>query len=186
MSKPLDTSAEERIESKLLNSHVHFLTGDIDEDNIRKAIQWLVYENLSNEQKTLTLYINTQGGDLYQAFALIDLMNVSKHTIRTVGIGNVMSAGFLIFVSGTPGYRLIAPNTGIMCHQYSDSPEGKHHDLKATMQEGDNCNSRMLTILQNSCELDVKTIKRKLLSPTDYYMTANELILLGLADKLLT
>ena len=187
MSKTLDTtSADERVESKLLNSHVHFLTGDIDEDNIRKAIQWIVYENLSNESKTLTLYVNTQGGDLYQAFALIDIMNVSKHVIRTVGIGNVMSAGFLIFISGTIGHRIIAPNTGIMCHQYSDAPEGKHHDLKATMLEGEYCNTRMLNIIQNACDLDAKTIKRKLLPPTDVYLTAPELIELGLADKLLT
>lgn len=187
MSRPQETaSAEERVESKLLNSHVHFLTGDIDEENIKKAIQWLVYENLSNEAKTLTLYVNTQGGDLYQAFALIDIMNVSKHVIRTVGIGNIMSAGFLIFISGTIGNRIIAPNTGIMCHQYSDSPEGKHHDLKATMKEGENCNDRMLNIIQDACDLDSKTIKRKLLNPTDVYLTAPELIELGLADKLLT
>lgn len=187
MSKPFDpsVSAEDRVESKLLQSHIHFLTGDIDEDNIRKAIQWIVYENLTSETKTLTLYVNSQGGDLYSAFALIDVMNVSKHTIRTVGLGSVMSAAFLIFVSGTIGHRLIAPNTGIMCHQYSDSTEGKHHDLKATMAEGENCNQRMLSILETACDLDAKTIKRKLLNPTDVYLTADELINLGLADNLL-
>ena len=189
MNKSVDnlpTSAEELVEGKLLKSHIHFLTGDIDEDSIRKAIQWIVYENLSNESKVLTLYVNSQGGDLYSAFALIDIMKVSKHVIRTVGLGSVMSAAFLIFVSGTAGHRVIAPNTGIMCHQYSDSPEGKHHDLKATMQEGEHCNNRMLSILEDACDLDSKTIKRKLLNPTDVYLTAEQLIEYGLADKLLT
>ena len=188
MSKPFDpsVSADDRVEARLLQSHIHFLTGDIDEDNIRKAIQWIVYENLTNEAKTLTLYVNSQGGDLYQAFALIDIMRKSKHTINTVGLGNVMSAAFLIFISGSFGCRMIAPNTGIMCHQYSDTTEGKHHDLKATMQEGENCNARMLSIIQESCNLDVKTIKRKLLNPTDVYLTASELIDLGLADAMLT
>ena len=187
MNKNIEgVSVDDLVEGRLLKSHIHFLTGDIDEDNIRKAIQWIVYENLSNETKTLTLYVNSQGGDLYSAFALIDIMQVSKHVIRTVGIGSIMSAAFLIFVSGTRGHRIIAPNTGIMCHQYSDSTEGKHHDLKATMKEGEHCNERMLSILENSCKLDAKTIKRKLLNPTDVYLTAEELILLGLADKQLT
>jgi ATP-dependent Clp protease protease subunit len=188
MSKPFDpsVSAEDRVEAKLLQSHIHFLTGEIDADNIRKAIQWIVYENITNESKTLTLYINSQGGDLYQAFALIDIMHKSKHTINTIGLGTVMSAAFLIFISGSFGSRMIAPNTGIMCHQYSDVTEGKHHDLKATMQEGENCNNRMLEIIQNSCDLDARTIKRKLLNPTDVYLTASELIELGLADTLLT
>ena len=187
MSKAFDpsVSADDRVEAKLLQSHIHFLTGDIEEDNVRKAIQWIAYENLSNEAKTLTLYINSQGGDLYQAFALIDIMRVSKHPISTVGLGSVMSAAFLIFVSGTLGKRVIAPNTGIMCHQYSDTTEGKHHDLKATMLEGENCNSRMLDIIEQACALDAKTIKRKLLNPTDVYLTAQELIDLGLADNLL-
>ena len=186
MSKPFDptVSAEDRVEARLLQSHIHFLTGDIDEDNIRKAIQWIVYENLSNESKTLTLYVNSQGGDLYSAFALIDIMRVSKHTIRTIGLGSVMSAAFLIFVSGSPGHRIIAPNTGIMCHQYSDSTEGKHHDLKATMVEGEHCNNRMLAVLEASCDLDAKTIKRKLLNPTDVYLTSDQLIELGLADEI--
>jgi ATP-dependent Clp protease, protease subunit len=187
MSKPFDPSlsAEDRVESRLLQSHIHFLNGDIDENNIRKAIQWIAYENLSNETKTLKLYVNSQGGDLYQAFALIDVMRVSKHPISTIGLGSVMSAAFLIFVSGTAGHRLIAPNTGIMCHQYSDTTEGKHHDLKATMIEGENCNNRMLSVLEAACELDAKTIKRKLLNPTDVYLTADQLIELGLADEIL-
>lgn len=178
-------SVEDRVEARLLQSHIHFLTGDIEEDNIRKTIQWLVYENLTNESKTLTLYINSQGGDLYSAFALIDVMRASKHVIRTIGLGSVMSAAFLIFVSGTAGHRIIAPNTGIMCHQYSDSTEGKHHDLKATMAEGENCNVRMLNIIETACELDAKTIKRKLLNPTDVYLTAEQLLEYGLADNLL-
>jgi ATP-dependent Clp protease protease subunit len=187
MSKPFDpsVSAEDRVEARLLQSHIHFLTGDIDEDNIRKAIQWLAYENLTNEAKTLTLYVNSQGGDLYQAFALIDVMRVSKHTISTVGLGSVMSAAFLIFVSGTIGHRVIAPNTGIMCHQYSDTTEGKHHDLKATMIEGENCNNRMLAVLEAACDLDARTIKRKLLNPTDVYLTAEQMIEFGLADEIL-
>ena len=187
MSKPFDpsVSAEDRVEARLLQSHIHFLTGDIEEENIRKAIQWLAYENLTNESKTLTLYVNSQGGDLYQAFALIDVMRVSKHPISTVGLGSVMSAAFLIFVSGTEGHRVIAPNTGIMCHQYSDTTEGKHHDLKATMIEGENCNNRMLSVLESACSLDARTIKRKLLNPTDVYLTAEQMIEFGLADEIL-
>jgi len=182
---PSTMSPEDLVERKLLGSHIHFLTGDIEEDNIRKAVQWIVYENLGSENKTLTLYINSQGGDLYGAFALIDVMRASKHPIRTIGLGSVMSAAFLIFVSGTAGNRIIAPNTGIMCHQYSDSTEGKHHDLKATMVEGEHCNARMLSVLEGACELDARTIKRKLLNPTDVYLTADEMLEYGLADELL-
>ena len=60
---------------------------------------------------------------MYSAFALIDIMKESDHTISTVGVGAVMSA-LLIFISGKQGYRYIE-NTGIMNHQHSDAMESR-------------------------------------------------------------
>ena len=63
-----ELSAEDRIELRFLSNHTHFLTGDISEENIKKTIQWIVYENLDdkkeNKEKVLTLYINSTGGEL--------------------------------------------------------------------------------------------------------------------------
>lgn len=184
MLEPIST--EDRVNGKLLDHHTHFLIGDIDEVSVGEAIKWIVYENLDRKtQKKLTLFINSPGGDLYQAFALIDVMRTSYHTIQTVGIGQIMSAAFLIFASGTRGQRLIAKNTGIMCHQYSDAPEGKHHDLKAQMIEGDTCNKRMLDILKSATNLPPTRIKSKLLRETDMYLTAEEAVRLGIADAVM-
>ena len=97
-------NAEDRIDIKLLENSVFFLTGEIAEENIAKCIKWLTYENLDTKaEKVLTLYVNSTGGDLYQALALIDMMTTSKYTIRTIGIGTVMSAAFLIVASGSNG-----------------------------------------------------------------------------------
>ena len=181
-----DFNAADRINLRLLDNRVHFLVGEIEESNINDAIKWIVYENLEARQpKTLTLYINSFGGDLYQAFALIDIMKASRCPIRTIGIGSIMSAAFLIFASGSKGDRLIAPNTGIMCHQYSDGLEGKHHDIKAQMKEGETCNTRMLNILKDATGLPIRTIKSKLLPATDVYLTAQELLDLKVADHIL-
>lgn len=186
MKKIDEFNAEDRISIKLLENSIHFLSGDIDEESIAECIRWITYENLSHKEgKTLTLYINSPGGDLYQAFALIDIMRNSSHPIRTIGIGNVMSAAFLIFVSGTKGERYIAQNTGIMCHQYSDSPEGKHHDLKSSMKEGENCNARMLEIIKDATGLTASKIKARLLPASDVYLTADEALVLGIADYIL-
>jgi ATP-dependent Clp protease protease subunit len=181
-----DISANEKIELGLLNNHVHFLTGEIDEDNIEDAIKWIVYENLSGTNKLLTLYINSDGGVLTDALALIDVMRSSQHPIRTIGLGSVVSAAFLIFTSGTKGQRLIYPNTSIMCHQYSAEIAGKHHDIKSHFTESELMNTRMVSVLQKNSEMDVRTIKNKLLGATDAWLTPAQLIEFGLADKLLT
>ena len=66
------------VNQRLLDNSIHFLTGEINEENINRAMQWIVYENLDqNEDRMLTLYVNSIGGNLTDAFALIDLMKQS-------------------------------------------------------------------------------------------------------------
>jgi ATP-dependent Clp endopeptidase proteolytic subunit ClpP len=167
---------------------VHFLTGDISEDNINEAIKWLVSENLRpKEGKMLTLYINSQGGDLYQTMALIDIMRVSQMPVRTIGYGSIMSGAFLILAEGTRGQRYVTKNCGIMCHQFSMSEEvGKYHDIKATRKETDRLNQVMLDALKSSTGLETKIIKSKLMPAHDVYLTAEEMIEYGAADYILT
>jgi ATP-dependent Clp protease protease subunit len=178
--------AEDRIDLKLLENHTHFINGEINEDSVGAVVKWLIYENLDpNKEKILTLYINSTGGDLYQAFGLIDVMRASPHVVRCVGIGAVMSAAFLIFASGDKGQRFAAKNTSFMCHQFTESMDSKYHDLKATMKENDICNDRMVNVLKEATGLAPSVIKKKLLPASDVYLTADEVIELGIADHIL-
>ncbi len=185
MKKLEDFTASDRIEVKLLESHTHFLIGEIEETNVNDCIKWITYENLDNKQKVLTLYINSMGGDLYQAFALIDIMQSSNHPIRCIGIGSVMSAAFMIFASGTKGERYAAPNASFMCHQFSSGVEAKYHDIKAEMKENEALNAKMVNILKDATDLTASVIKKKLLPASDVYLSAEEVVELGVADYVL-
>lgn len=186
MKKLEDFIAEDRIDLKLLENSTYFINGEIDEDNVGPAVKWLIYENLDvSKEKVLTLYINSTGGDLYQAFGLIDVMRASPHVVRCIGIGSVMSAAFLIFASGDKGQRYAAKNTSFMCHQFTESMDSKYHDLKATMRENDLCNDRMVTVLKDATGLAPSVIKKKLLPASDVYLTSEEMLELGVADHIL-
>lgn len=181
-----DFIAEDRIDLKLLENSTYFINGEIDEDCIGACVKWLIYENLdTTREKVLTLYINSTGGDLYQAFGLIDVMKASPHVVRCIGIGAVMSAAFLIFASGDRGQRYAAKNTSFMCHQFTESMDSKYHDLKATMKENDLCNDRMVSVLKDATGLAPSIIKKKLLPASDVYLTAEEVLDIGVADHIL-
>lgn len=177
--------AEEKIGLRFLDNHVHFLNGDIEEENIKKAIQWIAYENLEDKDKILTLYISSYGGDLYQAFGLIDMMRISKYPVATVGIGSIMSAAFMIFAAGQKGRRMITRNCGIMCHQFSNETVGKYHDIKSATKENEFLNNKMVDILREASGLPERTIKSKLLGPSDAWLTPEELVQLRIADRIL-
>ena len=144
-------NAEDRVDVKLLENSTFYLYGEIDEDSVAKVIKWILYENFQyKDTKTLTLYINSTGGNLYDAFALIDVIRNSHHVIRTVAVGSVMSAAFLIFATGDKGERYAAVNASFMCHQFTETTEGKYHDIKATMKENESCNLKMINILKEA------------------------------------
>jgi ATP-dependent Clp protease protease subunit len=180
-------SASDAIERNLLDNDVHYLSGDICDDNVSEAIKWILSANLQKKPKrTLKLYINTYGGDLYEAFALIDIMKNSYHPISTVGIGAVMSAGFMIFASGAQGERYIGKNAGSMNHQHSDSIESKMHDMKAQMKENQNCEMRTIQILREATGMTIQEVRNKFIkNPSDQYYTAKQLIELNIADHIL-
>jgi ATP-dependent Clp protease protease subunit len=177
-------SADDKIESAFLENHIHFINGDINEDSVGKAIRWIIFEN-SKGNEPLTLYVNSDGGNLPDAFALIDVMRMSKVPIRTIGIGSICSSAFLIFAAGTKGHRLIGQNTTVMCHQFTESSEGKFHDLKTKLKENQRMNDRMVSLLVECSNLIEREVKTKLLPPSDVWLSADELVELGIADSIL-
>jgi ATP-dependent protease ClpP protease subunit len=72
-----------------------------------------------------------------------------------------------------------------MCHQFTENSEGKYHDLKASMKENDLCNERMVAILKDATGLAPSVIKKKLLPASDVYLSAEEVVDLGVADQIL-
>lgn len=178
-------NADDRVDVKLLENSTFYFYGEVDEDSVAKVIKWILYENFHHKDtKTLTLYINSTGGNLYDAFALIDVMHHSHHIIRTVGVGSVMSAAFLIFAAGDKGQRHAATNASFMCHQFTETTEGKYHDIKATMKENEFCNLKMINILKEATGLPNAKIKMKLLPASDVYLTAQEVVDLNVADHI--
>jgi len=185
LTLPEEFNAEDRIGIKLLENSTHYLSGEINEETVGECIRWIVYENFNPKpNKILTLYINSTGGDLYESFALIDIMRNSKLPIRVIGLGSVMSAAFLIFASGTPGERYAGRLTSFMSHQFTNSTEAKYHDLKAEMKEGDSCNARMVSILQDATGLTAARVRSKLLNSSDVYLSAEDVVALNIADHI--
>jgi len=180
-------TAQDSIDKSLLDNDIHYLHGDICNENIAEAIKWIVSANLDKKPKRkLKLYINSYGGDLYEAFALIDVIKESHHTISTIGVGAIMSAAFLIFVSGENGQRILGKNTGIMNHQHSsEQAETKMHDMKAAMSENVNCETRALNIIREACGMTMSEVRKKFNSPSDQYFTAKQMVDFKLADAIM-
>ena len=171
-------------EQNPIETSTHFLTGSVDGMSVEPIIKWIIHANMNKLEGKLTLHINSEGGELSDAFGLIDVMKSSKIPISTIGIGNIMSSAFLILGAGTKGDRWVGKNTSIMIHQFSHEIIGKYHDMKSYNREIENTNDRMTRILSECSNLTEKEVKSKFLKPTDIWMTAEELIQFGVVDHI--
>lgn len=163
--------------SQALNDHgIMVLMGDIDVENVKNVIEWILHENHVKKKKLkeLLLMICSDGGEISTAFALIDVMRSSMIPIKTVGLGTIASAGLLIFLAGSKGRRVLTPNTSILSHQFSWGSHGKAHELFATMKEFELTHQRMVDHYQLCTGLDDDTIKKLLLPPHDVYLSAQD------------
>ena len=187
MTMPIDNTESERSHSQALaDAGMWVLMGEIDDDTVKPVIEWLLHENYVSKKrrKELLLMICSEGGDVGKAFALIDTMRSSQIAIKTVGLGQVASAGLLIFLAGTPGRRVLTPNTSILSHQFSWGSDGKAHELFATMKEFDLTQKRMLQHYRDCTRLSEEEIRTALLPPHDVWLSAEEALALNICDSI--
>lgn len=157
---------------------------EINLETAKQTIEWIFECNFQEERpELLNLIITSPGGDLNAAFAIIDTMRGSAIPIRTIGLGQIASAGLMIFIAGAKGKRLLTPNTSILSHQYSWGAFGKEHELFATVKEFDLTTKKMIAHYKKCSGLSEAKIKELLLPPQDMWLSPLEAKKLGLCDE---
>jgi ATP-dependent Clp protease protease subunit len=181
---PEQDNSEKEPSRLLQEAGMYVFMGEITDDAIRPIIEWILVENhvVRKKKKELLLMICSEGGAMESAFALIDVMRASSIPIKTVGLGSVASSALLIFLAGTPGRRMLTPNTSILSHQYSWGSDGKHHELFAMTKEFGLAQQRMMDHYRVTTGLDEEVIKQRLLPASDVYLSAEEALTLGICD----
>lgn len=164
---------------------VMMIMDDIKSDSVKPVIEWIFRSNLAPTQpEFLTLILNSGGGSVTDAFALIDAMRGSGIPIHTIGLGEVSSAALMIFMAGEKGNRRLTPNTSILSHQYSWGKWGKEHEL-LTASRGFELSSKMITDHYIKCTgMTEKKIREVLLPPHDVWLSAKEAKKYGICDEI--
>ena len=156
---------------------------DISLSSAKNVVEWIFEANFAEDRpELLNLIICSPGGDLNAAFAVIDVMRGSAIPVRTIGLGQIASAGLMMFIAGTKGHRLLTPNTSILSHQYSWGAFGKEHELFATVKEFDLTTKKMIQHYKKCSGLAEAKIREVLLPPQDMWLSPQEAKKLGLCD----
>lgn len=166
--------------------HYYMFNTDFNPSSTGDAIGFIIARNLiaKNRPKQIKMIINSPGGEVPSAFALIDTMKGSKIPIFTYGLGEIASCGLLTFMAGQKGNRYITRNTAILSHQFSWGTIGKEHELMASVKEFNNTSQRIIEHYKRCTGQTEATIKKYLLPAEDVWLTPKEAIKYGIADHI--
>ncbi len=173
----------------LEDHHYYIFSSDFDNSSTSDAMSFIIARNLMNGKdrpKFIKMIINSPGGSVASAFALIDTIKGSGIPVYTYGLGEIASCGLLTFMAGAKGKRFITPNTSILSHQFSWGTMGKEHELMASVKEFENTSARLITHYKKCTGQTEAVIKKYLLPAEDVWLTPKEAIKYGLADEIVT
>lgn len=105
-----------------------YLFGEITTESVKPIIEKII--GLNNEPYTqddsISLYINSDGGSVTDAFALTDVILNSNITVNTVCTGLVCSAATIIYLAGCKRYAY--EHSTFIFHNTSSDIDGMNKD----------------------------------------------------------
>jgi ATP-dependent Clp protease protease subunit len=166
--------------------HYYLFNSTFDASSTGDALKFILARNLMRKDrpKQIKFIINSPGGEVPSAFALIDTIKGSKIPVFTYGLGEIASCGLLTFMAGEKGHRYITRNTAILSHQFSWGTIGKEHELHASVKEFNNTSQRIIDHYKKCTGQTEAVIKKFLLPPEDVWLTPKEAVKYGIADQI--
>lgn len=174
------------IYSRLLEDRIIMLHDTVNDQTASLVVAQLLYLESKDPKKDISIYINSPGGSITAGMAIHDTMRYIKCDVSTICMGMAASMGAFLLASGTKGKRLVLPNAEVMIHQplISGGLSGQATDIKIHSDHLIRTREKLNMLLSNYTGQPYDRVC--LDTERDNYMTAEQAVKYGLADKLLT
>ncbi len=180
------TSQGERsydIYSRLLKDRVIFLSGEIYDEMANIVVSQLLFLEMEDSNKDITIYINSPGGSITAGMAIYDTMQHIKCDVKTVCVGMAASMGAILLTSGTKGKRYCLPSSEVMIHQPLGGAQGQASDIEISAKRIIRMKKQLNSILAKNTGQSLTQIQED--TDRDNFFTAKEAKKYGLIDEVL-
>lgn len=171
------------IYSRLLKDRIVFIGTVIDDNVSNIVIAQLLFLQMEDPDKDISIYINTPGGAVTSGLAIYDTIQFLKPNVCTYCVGQASSMGAILLAAGTKGKRYALPHARIMIHQPWGGVEGVAADISIHAKEILSLRDRINEILAAHTGQSIEKIAKD--TDRDYFMTAEEAKQYGLVDEVI-
>jgi ATP-dependent Clp protease protease subunit len=183
------TSRGERsydIYSRLLRDRVVILNGEVNHVTANLIVAQLLFLESEDSDKDISFYINSPGGSVTDGMSIYDTMQFIKPDVSTIVMGQACSMGSFLAQAGASGKRYILPHARHMIHQPSGGARGMASDMEISLKEILKIKHLLteLYVKHNTANKTYNDFKNDM--DRDKYMSAEEAVAYGLADKVIS
>lgn len=168
------------IYSRLLKDRIVFIGTPIDDNVANLIIAQLLFLQMEDVNRDISVYINSPGGSVTSGLAIYDTIQFIKCDVATYCVGQAASMGALLLAAGTKGKRYALANSRIMIHQPWGGVQGAAADISIQAQEILRLRDILEHVLSHHTGQALEKIKKD--SDRDYFMSAVEAKDYGLID----
>lgn len=160
-----------------------FICNSIDDKLATDIVATLLLKDAEDCEKKITLFINSDGGDIRNALMIYDMMCMIEAPVETVCIGSAMDEAAIILAAGAPGMRHAAKNSVIAVSQLvaDGSAFSDLTDARKTLERVTSDNKKMMDIFAKSTNKPVKKVMEDF--ERRVFMSAAEAAKYGLIDS---
>ncbi|MEO6055017.1 MAG: ATP-dependent Clp protease proteolytic subunit [Chthoniobacterales bacterium] len=169
------------IYSRLLKDRIIFIGTPIDDHVANLVIAQLLFLQMEDAKKDISIYINSPGGSVTAGLAIYDTMQFVTCAVTTYCMGIAASMAAVLLCAGTKGKRYALPNSDIMIHQVSGGAQGQASDVERQVEFMFKLKRRLNRIISQHTGKSVEQVERD--ADRDYYMSAEEAKTYGLVDE---
>lgn len=161
------------------------LWGDVDESTSYQICNELLDYVNSGIKTPVTMVINTYGGSAHDMMAIYDMMKFAQKTltIKTVGLGKIMSAGVLLLAAGEKGSRTLGNRARVMVHELQTGTLGGLASSVNELEEAKSLQKHYQKCLQEETKLSSSDIEEIFKGGINRYLDVNQAIEYGIVDK---
>jgi ATP-dependent Clp protease, protease subunit len=171
------------IYSRLLKDRIIMLGSGIDDNVANSIVSQLLFLEAEDQEKDISIYINSPGGSITAGMAIYDTMQFIKPSVSTICIGMAASMGAFLLAAGEKGKRYALPNSEVMIHQPLGGAQGQATEIEIAAKRILFLRDKLNRILSDRTGQSLDVIERD--TERDNFMTAERALEYGLIDKVL-
>ncbi|MGD9896133.1 MAG: ATP-dependent Clp endopeptidase proteolytic subunit ClpP [Candidatus Methylacidiphilaceae bacterium] len=167
--------------SRLLKDRIIFLGIPIDDTVANVVIAQLLFLQMEDPKKDVSIYIHSPGGYVTAGMAIYDTLQFISCDVATYCIGQAASMAAVLLAAGSKGKRFALPNARIMIHQPLGGAQGQASDISIQAKEILRTKRQLNQILAMHTGQPLERLVKD--TDRDFFMSADEAKAYGIVDE---